>query len=138
MPTLPTKLRLPVVTAVNAGGGVPDESDDWTIVDFRDVEMPAGCDMAASYFATVVEGESLVHKHIVPGDYLICRVTTKYESGKIGIWQTPSGRTAKLAFVDEDYVTLHNDADWRQQWSREEIRLLGLVDKIERDTPAEW
>jgi len=49
------KLHLPVVTAVNAGGGVPDDAEDWAIVEYRDVDMPSGCDMSASYFVTVVE-----------------------------------------------------------------------------------
>jgi len=133
-------LRLPVVTSVNAGRGVPDDTEDWDIVAYRDVDMPVGCDMSARYFLTEVDGDSLKHKHIVPGDFLLCRVAAEYESGKIGIWQTPSGRTAKFAYFDDGdgCVVLHNDGDWRQQWDRRDIQLLGLVDKIERDTPAEW
>ena len=126
--------RIPIVTAINAGRGIPDDLADWEITGFRDIRVVAPSDPAARFMAVPVEGDSLAAVGILDGDILICRLTTRYQSGRIGIWQTPHGRTAKFAFIDYDQtVVLHNDSDWRQTWPAEEVRLIALVDRVERD-----
>ncbi len=131
-------MRVPIVTAVSGGRGVPDGEDDWEITGFRDVRVVDGVDTTARFFMTEVDGPSLEGENIVSGDFLLCRVTHDYEIGRLGIWQTPSGRTAKYAFYEDGFVVLHNDNDWRQQWHADELRLLGIVERVERDHGPKW
>lgn len=127
-------MRIPVVSPINAGRGIPDDYGDWEITGFRDVRVVDGNDATAKYIAVPVEGESLESLNIVHGDMLICKITETYEPGKIGLWQTPSGRTAKFALCEGgEFVTLHNNNGWHQDWHRNEIKLLGVVMRIERD-----
>lgn len=126
--------RVPVVTGINAGRSIPDDLADWQITGFRDIRVIETADQMARFMAVPVEGDSLSSVGILDGDILICRLTERYQSGKIGIWQTPHGRTAKFAFLDYDQtVVLHNDDDWRQTWPSDELRLIALVVRVERD-----
>lgn len=91
-------------------------------------------DQLARFVAVPVAGDSLKDSGILDGDMLICRLTNNYEDGKIGLWQTPHGRTAKYAYYDFDNsVVLHNENGWRQDWSPGELKLLGIVVRVERD-----
>lgn len=130
---IPT-IRIPVVTGVTAGRSIPDDYTDWAITSFRDVRMLAPSDVGARFVAVPVEGDSLIDLGILDGDLLIMRITQNYEDGRIGVWQTPNGRTAKFAYYDrDDLVVLHNENGWRQSWDPSEIRLLGVVVRVERD-----
>lgn len=127
-------IRIPIVAPINAGRGIPDDAGDWEITGFRDVRLIETTDQAARFICVPVEGDSLTEQGILDGDLLICKLTSKYEPGRIGLWQTPSGRTAKYAYYEFDNsVVLHNENGWRQSWSADEIRLLGLVVRVERD-----
>jgi SOS-response transcriptional repressor LexA len=113
---------------------IPKDYTDWEIKGFRDVRLIPGSDRLARFAAVPVEGDSLKEQGILDGDILIMRITKVYEDGKLGVWQTPSGRTAKYAVYDLDgYVVLHNDNGWTQHWNDGEIRLLGIVARVERD-----
>lgn len=129
-----TKISIPVVTGITAGRGVPDDYTDWEITGFRDVRMIEPADQFAQFVAVPVEGESLREEGILDGDLLIMRITRDYEDGKLGIWQTPHGRTAKFAAYDLDgFIMLHNEHGWRQTWNSSEVKLIGLVVRVERD-----
>lgn len=129
-------MRIPIVSGINAGHGIPDDLGDWEITGFRDVRLVETSDKQARFVAVPVEGDSLKDEHILNGDMLICRVTRDYEDGRIGLWQTPSGRTAKYATYGPDgFIVLHNRNGWRQTWERGEITLLGVVERVERDYP---
>lgn len=133
-PTSTPTITIPVVTGVTAGRGIPEDYTDWAITGFRDVRMFPASDVNARFAAVPVEGESLKNLGIFDGDMLIMRITADYEDGKIGIWQTPHGRTAKFAYYDRDSsVVLHNENGWRQSWDSSELRLLGVVVRVERD-----
>lgn len=128
------KMRIPVVTGITAGRSIPDDYMDWQITGFRDVRLIETTDSMARFVAVPVEGDSLIDQSILDGDLLICRITSDYEPGTIGLWQTPSGRTAKFAFYDQDnFVVLHNDNGWSQSWNASELKLLGIVVRVERD-----
>lgn len=127
-------MRIPIVTGITAGRSIPDDYADWEITGFRDVRLVETTDQTARFICVPVDGDSLRDQGILDGDMLICRITSDYEPGRIGLWQTPSGRTAKYAYFDLDnFVVLHNDNGWRQSWSAGELRLLGLVVRVERD-----
>lgn len=130
----PETMRIPVVTGINAGRSIPDDYHDWAITGFRDVRLIETTDQMARFVAVPVEGDSLTEQGILDGDMLICRITQVYETDKLGLWQTPSGRTCKFAYYDFDNsVVLHNDNGWRQTWDSSDIKLLGLVVRVERD-----
>jgi len=127
-------MTIPIVTGINAGRSIPDDYTDWQITGFRDVRLIETTDQAARFIAVPVEGDSLIDQGILDGDILICKMTGVYEDGKIGLWQTPHGRTAKYAYYDFDNsVVLHNESGWRQSWDSSELKLLGIVVRIERD-----
>lgn len=125
--------RIPVVSGINAGRGLPDDLSDWEITGFRDVRLIESNDQTARFVAVPVDGDSLKDQGILNGDFLICKITNVYEDGKIGLWQTPHGRTAKYAYKENDCVTLHNENGWRQEWQPDELKLLGIVIRVERD-----
>lgn len=115
---------------------LPAEYTDWEIGSFRDVRSLTNSDRQVRVFAVKVAGQNLAEKHICPGDVMVCRVTSRYEEGRIGIWQTPAGRTAKFAhFIPDGGVILHNESGWQewQKWQVEDVRLLGIVVRVERD-----
>jgi SOS-response transcriptional repressor LexA len=127
-------MTVPVVTGITAGRSIPDDYMDWQITGFRNVRLIETTDTTARFIAVPVEGDSLKDQGILDGDLLICKITQNYEDGKIGLWQTPSGRTAKFAYYDFDNsVVLHNENGWRQSWDSGELRLLGIVVRVERD-----
>lgn len=128
------KQRIPIVTGVSAGHGIPDDYNDWEIIGFRDVRLVEATDRFARFAAVPLEGPSLEKLGILDGDIAITRITRDYEDETLGIWQTPHGRTAKFAHYDPDnFVVLHNKNGWRQTWHADELRLLGIVVRIERD-----
>lgn len=134
MTTSTATMRIPVVTGITAGRGIPDDYTDWAIKGFRDVRMVETAEVGVRFAAVPVEGDSLKEQGILDGDMLIMRITRNYEDGKLGIWQTPHGRTAKFAYYDADHsVVLHNENGWRQAWDPGELRLLGVVVRVERD-----
>lgn len=118
----------------NPFSAIPDDYTDWAITGFRDVRLLPMSDQTARFAAVPVEGDSLKAQHIVDGDFLIMQITSDYQEGKLGIWQTPDGRTAKYASTDPDgFITLHNNDGWTRLFAPGEISLLGLVVRVERD-----
>lgn len=127
-------MLIPILTGIAAGRNIPDDYTDWEITGFREVRVIPTSDQMCRFVAVPVEGDSLRDQGIFDGDVLICRITKDYEDGKIGLWQTPHGRTAKFAYYDFDNsVVLHNENGWRQAWSADDLRLLGIVVRVERD-----
>lgn len=127
-------MTIPIVTGICAGRSIPDDAMDWQITGFRDVRLIETSDQMARFIAVPVDGDSLIDQGILDGDMLICKITNAYEDGKIGLWQTPHGRTAKYAYYDFDSsVVLHNESGWKQTWDAAELKLLGLVVRVERD-----
>lgn len=127
-------MTIPIVTGICAGRSIPDDAMDWQITGFRDVRLIETSDQMARFIAVPVDGDSLIDQGILDGDMLICKLTNSYEDGKIGLWQTPHGRTAKYAYYDFDNsVVLHNASGWQQSWEPGELKLLGIVVRVERD-----
>lgn len=132
-PTL-TTIRVPLLTNIFAGASIPDDWREWQIRSFRDIRIVDGASQFDKFAAVEVEGESLKDVGILPGDVLVFKITDRYREGQIGIWQTPSGRTAKYATDECDgTVKLHNTNGWSQNWNVDEIKLLGVVVRMERD-----
>lgn len=127
-------MRIPKVTGITAGRGVPEDYTDWQITGFREIRVIEPADQFDRFAAVPFEGKSLEALGILDGDIGIMRITRNYEDGKLGVWQTPHGRTAKYAAYDVDgFILLHNENGWTQTWNADEIRLLGLVVRVERD-----
>lgn len=117
-----------------AGASIPDDWQNWQINSFRDIRKIIGSTARDRFIGVPVTGDSLKNVGIIHGDILITKLTTDYTEDKIGIWQTPHGRTAKFAYENFDgSVTLHNKNGWSQEWQPDEIKLVGIVVRVERD-----
>lgn len=112
-------------------GKIVGDWQNWQIKGFREIRAVGN---ANKLIGIPVVGDSLQNIGILHGDILITQITDQYKEEKIGIWQTPHGRTAKFAYEDFDgMVVLHNKNGWVQKWQPEEIKLLGIVVRVERD-----
>lgn len=126
--------RIPLLTSIFAGTASPDDWQHWEIKKFRDIRTVETAGQFDRFAAVEVDGESLKGVGINHGDILIFKITERYVEDRIGIWQTPHGRTAKFAYEDIDgTIKLHNQNGWSQNWNADEISLLGLVVRVERD-----
>ncbi len=128
-------IRIPLLASQTfCGSGIPEDWQNWQINTFRDVRRIIGADSQDRFIGVPVTGDSLKNIGIVHGDILIVRQARDYQADKIGIWQTPHGRTAKFAAENFDgSITLHNKNGWQQKWQPEEIELVGIVVRVERD-----
>lgn len=127
-----TSRTIPVLAPVFAGSPAP--LDDWKINKFRDVRPLRGVGVYDSVAAMPVSGDSLVEQGIFDGDLLVFKFTVNAAPEKLCIWQTPHGATAKFARLNPNgTITLHNGAGWEQKWNPEDVRLVGVVLRVERD-----
>jgi SOS-response transcriptional repressor LexA len=86
------------------------------------------------HVAIPVGGQGLKHNGIYDGDVLIVRPSNRYVDGSLAIWETPKGQTARYAeVVDDDLVILHDGKRKRNEFSTDDIRLVGIVVRVERD-----
>jgi SOS-response transcriptional repressor LexA len=125
--------RIPILAPVYAGSPTPP-LDGWKIEKFRDIRPIKNCGFNDRLAGLPVIGNSLVDQGIIEGDLLIFKFTSEAKIEKLCIWQTPHGNTAKFARTNADgTVTLHNKNGWQQTWSSDDIRLVGVVVRVERD-----
>lgn len=130
-----SKIKVPHLARVSAGTPVPTDWKKWLVRQFREIRPIDGAEPFDKFASVDIEGESMTHLGILHGDVLIFRITQKYERSKIGIWQTPHGLTAKYAEVShkDNCIVLDNRFNWKKQWSIDDVKLLGLVVRVERD-----
>lgn len=127
-------MRIPLLTSIHGGSAIPDDWQQWAIKRFRDVRIVETANQFDQFAAVEVDGESLHGVGIHHGDILIFKITRDYREECLGIWQTPHGRTAKFAYEDVDgTIKLHNKNGWAQNWNADELSLLGIVVRVERD-----
>jgi len=127
-------IRIPILSPVCAGSSIPDDWQNWQIKSFRDIRAISDFTQNERYVGIPVNGDSLQKLGIFHGDLLITKLTQENFAGKLCIWQTPHGRTAKFAEDNFDgLITLHNKNGWRQTWQASEIELIGVVVRVERD-----
>jgi SOS-response transcriptional repressor LexA len=127
-------MHVPVLDGVECGKPVPDDWNKWLNNELREISEIRDKVPFAKYIAVPVRGHSLKGSGIHDGDILICRKTHSYVPGSIGIWETPHGRTAKYAAIDKDgFVLLHNHNGWKQKWSSDEVKLVAVAVRVERD-----
>ncbi len=130
----PKPMRIPILSPVCAGSSIPEDWQNWQIKEFREIRGVSGLSRGQRCVGIPVNGDSLTNLNIVHGDILVTKLTQNYETGKLCVWQTPHGRTAK--FIRENFdgsVTLHNKNGWEQRWQPDEIKLVGIVVRVERD-----
>lgn len=127
-------ITIPILSPVCAGTSLPEDWQNWEIYKFRDVRTVEDVRPYEKIVGIPVDGDSLKKIGIFHGDILITKLTSRYKAGKLCVWQTPHGRTAKFAQSNPDgTVTLHNKNGWSKSWASSEIRLIGVVVRVERD-----
>ena len=134
MKNLTKTIRIPILSAVFAGSSIPDDWQKWEIAKFRDVREIPNIGQNEKCVGIPVIGDSLKNVGIYHGDILVIKLTDNCKAGKLCVWQTPHGRTAKYARENFDgSVTLHNKNGWKQNWQPEDVQLVGVVVRVERD-----
>lgn len=127
-------IEIPVLQAVNGGTPVPGDWKAFAAASVREITEPKDAPPFSKHVAIPVDGQSLKHMGIHHGDILICRKTRLYTPGSIGIWETPEGRTAKYAGLNKDgSVTLHNHNGWKRNYMADEVTLVAIAVRVERD-----
>lgn len=124
-------MKIPILAPVCAGSSIPDDWQNWQIKNFREIREVPG---KHKLVGIPVNGDSLNNLNIIHGDLLIVKLTNQYHHEKLCVWQTPFGRTAKYVRDNRDgTLTLHNKANWEQDWQYADVELIGVVVRIERD-----
>jgi SOS-response transcriptional repressor LexA len=126
-------ITVPVRRPVNGGTPIPGDWKSFASATVREIRPLENIPPFAVVFATQVEGQSLQKLGIFNNDWLICYETTRYIPGKIGIWDTPHGQTAKFAYHKDGSVVLHNHNGWKQAWASDEVKLVAIAARVERD-----
>lgn len=127
-------IEIPQLRAVNGGTPIPLDWKQFAEASIREVSDIKNAPPFSKHVAIPIDGNSLKHMGIHHGDVLICRKSKYYEPGMIGIWETPHGRTAKYAMLNKDgSVTLHNHNGWEQKWGVDEVELVAIAVRVERD-----
>jgi SOS-response transcriptional repressor LexA len=124
---------IPVRRPVNGGTPIPGDWSKYALDTVREIRKLENVPPFANVYAVQVEGQSLQKMGIFNNDWLICYVTSRYEPGKIGIWETPHGQTAKFAYYKDGSIVLHNHNGWKQAWDASEVKLVSVAARVERD-----
>jgi SOS-response transcriptional repressor LexA len=127
-------MLVPIKEPVECGIPVPDDWTQWISGQFREIREIENKVPFAKYSARQVSGESLKASGVHNRDWFICRETRHYVPGRIAIWRTPDGLTAKYAAIDRDgSVLLHNHNGWKRKLEPHDVSLVEVVVRLERD-----
>jgi hypothetical protein len=107
--------------------------EKYQIKGFRDIRAVGVENQFKKIVGVPVIGNSLDNIGIFDGDLLVVKITDKHAEKDLCVWETPNGRTAKFGYENFGEMTLHNQADWSQSWKLDEIKLFGVVIRMERD-----
>ena len=107
--------------------------EKYQITGFRDIRAIGIENQFETIVAVPVDGDSLANIGIFHGDLLVVKITDSYTKENLCVWETPHGRTAKFGYESFGEIILHNKADWRKAWNLTEIKLFGVVVRVERD-----
>lgn len=126
--------RIPVLAEVFAGKAVPVETLD--ITGWRDIRPINGARPGERFAAAPVRGDSLIEDHISDGDILIFQLTDEARISDLIIALTPDGMTVKYLHAQVEGMVLLRGANAMyedQIWDAAEIKIQGVVRRIERD-----
>lgn len=127
-------VRVPILAEACAGKSLPFDFDE--IVSWRDIRPIKDAGPYDTFAAVPVRGDSLKDKNIIDGDWLIILYTPRAKDGDLVVAVTPWGRTIKfLCSVDDETVLLKGaNSEYEDQlWLKEEVRIQGVVKRVERD-----
>lgn len=94
------------------------------------------CEPGEQLYGMIVVGSSLTGKRIFDGDVLIYIAGREPQPGDLCVIQTPWGITAKFVHMDgHDTLVLKaaNKDIPDRIWPRSEVKVLGVVKRVERD-----
>ncbi len=111
----------------------PAPNGFWQIEKFRTIRVVKGAKPSDKFASVPVCGESLKNHGIFDSDILIFKFTDFATPSRLCIWQTPGGITAKYARRESETITLHNEGDWKREFPIEDVQLVGVVVRVERD-----
>lgn len=114
-------------------GVMPADWQKWNIASFRDVRPVTNAAPRDRFLGIPVTGNSLKHLGILHGDILITKLAKDFTENDLCVWRTPLGRTVKFASEDCAEITLHNRGEWRETFFRNEVELIGIAVRVERD-----
>lgn len=129
----PRTIRVPVYSQIAAG--LPLE--ETPMIGWREIRVPRGYRETESYFAVVINGESLKDIGIFKDDIAVCRITPRLDyDGQLAAVLINGGVTLKFVFFCSDNrVRLESrNPAYRDWWCEaDEIGVQAVVVRIERD-----
>lgn len=129
------RLRIPIIGPSYAGRGSVFADE---IVGLREIDQVPYFGAYDQVFCTPVVGDSLIGDDIQPDDWVIALKTVHANRGNLVVAHTNNGRTIKYVHfhpASRHKVILRssnsNYADW--EMFKEDVRILGVVLRVERD-----
>jgi len=105
------------------------------IVSWRTIRPIKGRALRDQFACVRVVGDSLSGANICNGDFAILRLTNEARPGDLVVASTPMGLTIKYLDYADGRILLRcaNPACSDQQWDPEDVRIQGVVKRVERD-----
>jgi len=124
-------MRVPILGSVSAG----QPMDYIPIVNWRTIRPIRGRQLNENYACARVVGDSLANAGVFDGDIVIFRLTNEARPGDLIVALTPMGLTIKYLDYADGRILLRcaNPACSDQQWDPEDVRIQGVVKRVERD-----
>ncbi len=98
----------------------------------REISAVSGAE-ATELFTVEQIGSTLNRIRIFHGDKLIVKRCSEFNETNLYVFDTPDGKTAKFAFEFFGDIFLHNNLKWSFNYKAEEVKVLGVVVRVERD-----
>lgn len=127
-------MRIPVIGQVFAGTAVP--IDALPVTGFREIRPFRNARPGARFAAAPVCGDSLTEANIIEGDWVIFEMAHTCRPGQLVVAATPWGLAVKYFWPQVDGTIILKGANQLyedQVWLADEVRVQGVVRRIERD-----
>jgi hypothetical protein len=106
-----------------------DETNE--IKRFIKIRRPRNMRLNTVLVACPIIGNKMKNFGISEENIIVYDINGKPHPHTPSVWETPDGRTCKFLRDNGDgTITLHNFADWQQDWKSDEVKHIGVVMQV--------